>query len=127
VGYEFESGHSAHITHICAHPDSNKVLTAAKDHTLREHDLRMHSTVQTFMHDDFRLGPSGCQPCYSPNAAYVVCGSVSGAVVIWNAKDGTLEKVLTDGHTRDVTACAWKNSGSEMLSVSKDKHFVIWG
>jgi WD40 repeat protein len=142
VAFDFDSTHSAHITHIAAHPDGNLVLTAAKDHTLREHDLRMHETTRTFLDDAFRVGPMGCQPCYSPDGQYVASGSVSGAVVLWSAHSGRLETVLDGssasgllsdrltnkgGHERDVTSCAWSGRGNHLLTVSKDRNFIIWG
>ena len=37
------------------------------------------------------------RPSFSPNGAYVVCGSENGDMVIWNAITGELEKVL-NGH-----------------------------
>ena len=59
-------------------------------------DLRKNEVVKTFCSEGFRVGSDWTRARFSPDGQYVICGSNDGAVYIWNANKGKLEKVLRE-------------------------------
>lgn len=124
---QIETNHAEAITHIVANPaDGCRILTSSKDSTLMEFDMRTLQRVRIYSAADYKVDRAGCQPCYSPDGMYVASGSGSGTVHIWDAITGAVQPTLADGHTSGVLACSWSPRGSSLVTVSKDKSFVIW-
>lgn len=126
VQAEITTGHTALITGLMVEPAGNKVMTYARDHTIREFDTRMYDVVATYRDSSFAVGSFGCHAAYSPDGSMIASGTDAGEVVIWSddAVEGRLSK---GGHTDQVIACAWKPGGQELVTVGKDKKVIFWG
>eukprot|EP00053_Salpingoeca_punica_P014936 m.136361 g.136361 ORF g.136361 m.136361 type:complete len:549 (-) comp16583_c0_seq1:1816-3462(-) len=115
---EIRTEHSAPPTHIACDPvDKDKVLTASKDHTLKLIDFRTQEVVRTFSDKDFKVGPFGCRPAFSPDGSHVAVGSDSGSVFIWSVTTGALEKVLKSDKPENIASCAWNRSAEQLICV----------
>ena len=62
--------------------------------------------------------------------AYAAAGSSSnGNIFVWNLHDGSLKKILEDGHGTGVAGFAWGrggNSGQQVASVDRKGFLVLW-
>lgn len=124
---EMATEHSEQITGVCASPDGNRLLTFSKDHSLKEFDIRAEKLVNTFTDPGFRVSTTGCHATYSPDSAYIASGAEDGTVVIWEAATTKVTTKLSKGtHTLPITACAWKPSGDELITVGKDAAIKFW-
>ena len=122
------SGHAAAITSVCFHPDGRRLITASRDHTIREFDVRMMEQVALYEHDEYRTAPPwGTRPCYSSDGAYVAAGGASGTLFVWNTATASLEKhIKKNGHDGAITCTSWRSDGAEVVTVGRDKTFRVW-
>ena len=123
---EFETGHTAQLNGIQLHPGGSRLITFAKDHVIKEFDLRTLKEIRTFGHGDFQVGLAGCHATYSSDGDMVASGDENGCVFIWRSSGSLETKLMKGGHGGPVAACAWKPSGDELFTVGKDKHLVVW-
>ena len=76
-----DSEHTAHMTGACAHPEGNRLLTFAKDNTMREFDMRTLQCVQVFKSPEFRVATTGCKGTYRLELAATELATSS----VWHA------------------------------------------
>ena len=132
-------GHSARITCYAFSPDSRHVVTASEDRTLKVFDVETCAAVATLRRraerpkspgrspspDDVRVGPTAC--AYSPDSQRIISGDVDGALLLWNAGDGSL-LTARRVHSDEVVACAFQTDGLRIVTCGgmSDMTIKVW-
>lgn len=84
--------------------------------------LQVRPTV--FLDSKFVMTHNPCQPCVSPDDAFVAAGSDNGAIYIWNVLAGGLLQGLSLREHHQVSACAWGQYG--LVSADKAGNIHFW-
>ncbi|KAJ1548375.1 hypothetical protein HK096_002032, partial [Nowakowskiella sp. JEL0078] len=87
--------HSGQVTSVDMSPDSNYVLTTARDNTMKLMDVRTYEVVKVFSHERFRVGLNWTKSCFSPDGVFAACGGADGSVFVWRLEGGC-EAVLNE-------------------------------
>ena len=111
------------------------MLTAGKDNILKFWDVGQASVISEFWHKDFNIGTVGymgkcrCSVCASTNERYILAGTTTGGVMVWDTKESSEKKhvqVLQTTHHKDaVVGCAW-GAHNDVVSCDKAGIVVFW-
>lgn len=77
--------------------DGISLLACTRNDTLHVVDLRQNSVLKTFQAEDFHVHAECVRPCFSPDGAFIACGSHNGDIFVWNTITGNVESIL-HGH-----------------------------
>ncbi|CAF0892422.1 unnamed protein product, partial [Didymodactylos carnosus] len=116
----------ASVTSLYINRDKQLLLACSRDDTLKLIELKENRVLQTFSHDDFKVGSDSIRAVLSPDCTYVCAGSQDGSLIIWNTTNGKVEKVLKD-HSSMVMAVHWHPEGRFIASCEKQKRAALWG
>jgi transcription initiation factor TFIID subunit 5 len=90
-------------------------------------DSRTWKNVRTLKDPEFK-NPSSInwsQFAISPDGVYTVCGSESGALIVWEIESGKRNRYLK-GHLNAVTCCSWSSNGTNIVSADKEGILNVW-
>ncbi|KAL5968605.1 Autophagy-related protein 16-1 [Taenia solium] len=130
--WDQESGHqineislSGRITGLDVSNDGISVLACTRNDTLHVVDLRQNSVLKTFQAEDFHVHADCVRPCFSPDGAFIACGSQNGDIFVWNANTGNVESIL-HGHDNMVICTHWSCHGTHIISCERGKKIIMW-
>jgi WD40 repeat protein len=63
---------------------------------------------------------------FSPDSRYVMAGSQTGAMCVWNVETGKLEAAAEGGHAKPVSCASWNRSGTQLASGDGDGVVCLW-
>lgn len=75
--------------------------------------------------ENYRVSTNWSQACFGLSGSLIASGSLNGDVYIWNALDGTVNKVLKS-HQNYVSALTWSKNGHYILSADRSGKIVFW-
>lgn len=103
------------------------MLSNSKDGLLKLIDLRELKVLREFSHAKYKNGVSWNRASFSPDGRFIVAGSQSGALCVWNVESGRLESASPEtGHTKPIATSSWNRSGSQLVSGDNDGVVVLW-
>ena len=110
-------------------PDEFNLVSMSKDDSLKVWDLRMQKLIQSFEHDNFKVGSIQNKFCVSPNSQYVVAGTKDGSIVFYDLKLGECEGIVKDQHKSQVIACDWQPQDGvfKLASIDDLGGLLLWG
>jgi WD40 repeat protein len=66
--FKLEDAHHDPVSCVRVTPDENYIVSTSKDDTIKVWDIRKQALLQTFEHEQFRLGSNNTKFCVSPNS-----------------------------------------------------------
>lgn len=124
VDYIFREfkGHEGWIESACFNPNSDLIVTASRDKTVRIWDVHSRSCLHVMEgHSHWVRSAS-----FSPNGAYIVSASQDKTIRIWDVYTGLCLHILR-GHTDWINYASFSQDGKYIVSASDDKSIKIWG
>eukprot|EP00455_Lapot_gusevi_P038712 TRINITY_DN433_c0_g1_i1.p1 TRINITY_DN433_c0_g1~~TRINITY_DN433_c0_g1_i1.p1 ORF type:complete len:460 (-),score=46.96 TRINITY_DN433_c0_g1_i1:31-1410(-) len=109
--------------------DGNLIITNSKDNTLKLVDVRDFRVVREFSSPKYKNAINWNRASFSPDAKYIMAGSNSGAICVWNTDTGRLEKstvAAESSHIKPITSSTWNRSGSQIATCDTDGVVVLW-
>lgn len=117
----FSFGHSGEIVAAVFSADSQHLLTASLDHTLRLWEPASGLCLRIFQDGEVQY----LSAAYNPNGHTVASGSSDSKIRVWDIGTGQVLYKLED-HTAPVNSLAWSPDGRYLLSGSADSTLRIW-
>ena len=114
-------GHTAEVNALAFHPDGRRILSAARDNTLRLWDIETGKTIKVI--EGHQQPISSVALDQSGDRA--VSGGLDKAVNIWNLAKGELFHSF-EAHTESISAVAISPDGRFVLSASRDATVRLW-
>ena len=113
--------HSDFITKVVTDANSNYIVTASEDNTLKVFDFTTHELLRTLTgHIDYIKGLD-----ISSNGGYIVSGDDSGRIIIWNSHTGELLHTLTH-HNDYIRSIDVSDDGKYFIASSDDGTISVW-
>jgi predicted Zn finger-like uncharacterized protein len=114
-------GHAAPVNALAFHPDGRRLLSAARDNSLRLWDIETGQTLKVL---------EGHQQAVNTLAIDLsgeraVSGSLDKTVRVWNLAKGELLHNF-EGHTENISAVAISPDGRYVLSAGRDATLRLW-
>mmetsp|Transcript_34961 Transcript_34961/g.93552 ORF Transcript_34961/g.93552 Transcript_34961/m.93552 type:complete len:223 (-) Transcript_34961:99-767(-) len=72
-----------------------QILTCSRDNKLKLLDARTLQAISTLSHESFRVAQNWSRATFSPDGQYVVAGSATGTVHVWETITGRCRQNLT--------------------------------
>jgi len=118
---EWLTCHSNIVTACAFSPDSQQILSASSDNTLKLWEQDSGECLQTF------TGHSGSVTAcaFSPDGKQLLSASDDNTLKLWDRTSGECLQTFT-GHSGSVTACAFSPDGKQLLSASDDATLKLW-
>jgi len=114
-------GHEKGLTRAQWNSEGTRVVTGAKDKTVRIWDATGKGLIHTLRgHDDTVWGVA-----FSPDDKFVASTSQDTTIRIWNA-DGSGDARVFRGHEGTVWMAAYSSDGKRIVTSSNDKTVRIW-
>ncbi|RYP50627.1 hypothetical protein DL768_003909 [Monosporascus sp. mg162] len=114
-------GHGDSVTSVAFSPDSSRIASGSRDHTIKIWDAKSGKELRTLESH----GDSVTSVAFSPDGSHIVSGSGDDTVKIWDAKSGKEVRTLK-GHGSSVISVAFSPDGSRIVSGSSDGTLKIW-
>lgn len=105
------------------------IISASLDHSLKIMDCSSKRTLQSFSHQNFRVGPYGTLPAGCPSGKFIAAGSSNGDLFIWNRAWGADVEAVLEGHKASIVSSIWtRDSEGNSLIASADRNgtVMIW-
>ena len=108
-------------------PDGN-TLARNSNNTILLWDVNTGSLKKTFKHKEKADGytDGAISVGFSPDGKYLVSGSYSGKVHLWDIKTGDFKRIL-NGHTGNVNTLAISPNGKFLATGSTDGTILLFG
>jgi WD40 repeat protein len=129
-------GHSEdRVWHVSWHPKGTHLASCGEDTVVRiwsssSGDWTEKGSVHCIctLEDAQTRTVRSCE--WSPNGRQIACASFDGTVVVWEARDSSLQYwdqvASLDGHTNEVKGVAWSPVGFWVATCGRDKKIWIW-
>jgi len=114
------------VTSLAFSPNNNTVAVVSRDNSVYLLDSRMFQVLGTLSNRRYEASASLMKISWSSDSRYLVSGSHSGEVFVWDTHTKSVQEVLK-GHSCPVIAVAWKPRASGMVSVDTEGFMTIWG
>jgi WD40 repeat protein/uncharacterized protein YjbI with pentapeptide repeats len=115
------SGHTHNINSCTWSRNSDHILSASDDCTVKLWDSNTGHCIKTFPgHSD---SVTSCT--WSPDGNQILSASDDRFLKTWDAKTGQCTRTLS-GHSGGITSCDWSPDGSQILSASYDMTLKLW-
>mmetsp|Transcript_34964 Transcript_34964/g.93556 ORF Transcript_34964/g.93556 Transcript_34964/m.93556 type:complete len:190 (-) Transcript_34964:99-668(-) len=105
-----------------------QILTCSRDNKLKLLDARTLQAISTLSHESFRVAQNWSRATFSPDGQYVVAGSATGTVHVWETITGRCRQNLTQ-HQTAVSSCAWApgtGGWQQVASCDKNGYINMW-
>ncbi|XP_055327796.1 WD repeat and SOCS box-containing protein 1-like [Paramacrobiotus metropolitanus] len=117
--------HKAAITGLSFSPDGSLVLaSASKDSSVKLWDLTDDGNMFKTLHCEHSKQVNAI--AWSPVGQRIASVGVLKMALLWNARTGTLERRLENGHLNDVTGCCFSPDGALLFTSSWDTTVICW-
>ncbi|MGH9886325.1 MAG: NACHT domain-containing protein, partial [bacterium] len=114
-------GHRLDVVACAITPDSQRMISASEDHTLKVWELESGGLLTTLEGHSGRV--LAC--AVTPDGRRVVSASGDHTLNIWDIDSGSIRATLR-GHLDCVTSCAVTPDGRYVVSASEDGTLKIW-
>ncbi|NEO87278.1 MAG: protein kinase [Spirulina sp. SIO3F2] len=114
-------GHTSFINDLAVSPDSQLLISASADKTIKIWQLNTGELKQTLSgHTSFvnRL-------LISPDGSYLLSASADKTIKVWDLTTGQLHRTL-EGHTSFVDELLLSPDGQQLISSGADKTIRVW-
>lgn len=113
--------HTSFVNDLLVSPDSQWLVSASADQTLKIWDLATGRLQQTLSgHQSFVN-----TVLISADGRYLLSGSADQTIKVWDKTTGELQRTLR-GHTNSVDRLRLSPDGSRLVSTSADRTIRIW-
>lgn len=114
-------GHEAEVLSVACSPDGERIVSAARDRTVRLWNAVTGAELRTLCgHEDWVTSVA-----FFPNGARIVSGSYDNTVRLWDTQKGVELRTLR-GHEGQVTSVAVSSDGAQVISGSSDNTVRLW-
>ncbi|MEM8640090.1 MAG: protein kinase [Cyanobacteria bacterium P01_G01_bin.54] len=114
-------GHTSFINDLVISPDSQQLISASADKTIRIWALPAGELQQTLEgHTSFVNAL-----LISPDGSYLLSASADKTIKVWDLNTGELQRTL-EGHTNFVDDLMLSPDGTVLVSSSADKTIRVW-
>jgi len=117
------SGHVVAPTHVIMAHHGQRVLSCARDHSIRMWDVSTGKALDTIGDDELLKGEPRCL-CFSSDSARFPVGYESGDVTLHDSATGEQASIYHD-HTGPIEDVAFSPSGRLAASASHDQTVVV--
>ena len=93
-------------------------------HALHGKSHRHHHSLIIF--GQYKNACAWNRASFSPDSRFVVAGSSSGTMCVWNVDTGKLEAAAETGHTKTVSCSSWNRSGMQLASGDAEGVVCFW-
>ena len=107
--------------------DSNMIVTASRDHTVRVVDVRMFKVTQTLENDDYYSTSDTSQIGLSPSGRYAALGSQNGKLIIMDIENQSVEETFGKEHWgNQIVSVDWSKRTSKLATIDNKGMLLIW-
>ncbi|MCP4104706.1 MAG: hypothetical protein GY749_04085 [Desulfobacteraceae bacterium] len=116
IGWLYREG----IVHAAFNPDGQKIVTVAKDKTIRIWDAKIGKQLKVFDKHDGQVW----HVAFSPDGQFIATASTDATARIWNINSG--EQLFVLNHEGHVNHVDFNPDGWLIVTASRDKTARIW-
>lgn len=122
--------HEASLTSVTLSPDGSSILSNSRDSSLKMLDIRANlKQLQSYTSEKYRNNCDWNKACFSGGGKYVIAGSATGAVNVWETASGKLVSAEMDEKHPYMIACStWCPSTSQLITAFRGENtdVALW-
>ncbi|PIC46414.1 hypothetical protein B9Z55_006114 [Caenorhabditis nigoni] len=108
--------------------DGLQVLASCRDDTLSLIDTRNYGIIHLYSAEQYKTSCDSTRAIFSSTGEFVLAGSSTSSVYIWNTKSTKLEKVVRTARddSNQIMSLSWNPSGRGLLACDRQKMCTLW-
>jgi len=116
------AGHGYHVSEVDWSPTGERLVSAARDRTVRQWDLVEKENILTLTGHDGEVNAVS----WHPAGELLATGSSDNRPRLWHKDRPELQEMMI-GHTAAINDISWSPDGEMLATASEDESLIVWG
>lgn len=114
------------ISSLCLSPCGNLTAIGTRENMITIVDMRMLDTLHNITHKLYQCPSLRNTISFSKDSRYLIAGSFSGDIIIWDTIHGTVDYVLKGSHKKPVVSVQWSPYENNVASLDTSGLISVW-